>query len=73
MSQSIPMSDTIPFETNEHGHFPVRCPVPSDGEYPEAVSITYEGVTYTFRGFVTTAMSSKIRPDVLLYRECDVQ
>jgi len=63
--------DAVPFETTENGHYAVRNPV--SGEYPDEVSMTFNGVTYTFTDFVTVGMSSKVRPDVLLFRECIVQ
>jgi len=61
----------VPFETTEQGHYAINCPV--SGEHPDEVSVTFNGETYTFTDFVTIGMSSKVRPDVLLYEECIVE
>jgi len=63
---------TVPFETTEGGYYAVSCPFDTE-QYPEEVSVTYDGVTYTFTDFKTVASQSKVLPDVILFEGCVVQ
>jgi len=69
--QSNGVSD-VPFETTDGGYYAVSCPFDTE-QYPESVSVTYDGETYTFTDFKTVASQSKVRPDVILFERCVIQ
>lgn len=62
----------VPFDTTEGGYYAVSCPFDTE-QYPEEVSVTYNGTTYTFTDFKTVANLSKVRPDVILFERCIVE
>jgi len=62
----------VPFGTTEQDYYAIHSPVAGD-DYPDEVSLTYNGSTYTFTDFVTVGVQSKVRPDVLLFERCIVE
>lgn len=66
------MTNNVPFQKTEQDFYAVNCPVGGE-QYPDEVSVTYDGETYTFTDFKTAGAQSKVRPDVLLFERCIVE
>lgn len=63
------VSGTV-LEQNEDGYYRVTAPI--GGMEPDEISILDDGTRYTFSVYAGKDCTSKVGPDVLLYREVSV-
>ncbi len=59
-----------PFETTENGHY--RVVQPSEGLAPDELTVEVGGREFHLSDYAGKDIKSRVRPDVLVYRELEV-
>lgn len=60
---------TAPFPQTDDGRYLVT--ELAEGMKPDSLTVTYEGQRFRLSGYHGVARKSRVRPDILLYNECE--